>query len=56
MAGDFLFGSALDLQDLRINGTPDISKLEKLTEFIPKIGLEQLLKNIIDYQRSKLSV
>lgn len=39
-----------------MNRTPDISKLERLTGFIPKIGLEELLESIIDYQRSILTV
>lgn len=41
-------------EDMR-DRTPDISKLERLTGFSPKIRLEELLTDIINYQRQLLS-
>jgi UDP-glucose 4-epimerase len=41
-------------EDMR-DRSPDISKLENLTGFSPKIGLEELLADIINYHRELLS-
>lgn len=50
------YGEAYEpgFEDMR-DRSPDISKLERLTGFIPKIGLEELLKDTINSYRELLT-